>query len=186
MAYYQGDYYIAGDYYQGDPFLGLGTLAGMAFGGLKKLFTKKATTQLAKRTIANIGGGIIAGTAFSRLGMHRTMIPHVGKGIITGVHKRSAYQHVGEALYQEPSATKRAIQRFLPGGKTGLELKQRRRMNVANPLALRRSLRRVAGFGKLCQRSKTDIGRAARSVGAFPSSRKGPVARHHARIRSAA
>ncbi|MFQ1042878.1 hypothetical protein, partial [Gilliamella sp. CG16] len=41
-----------------------------------------------------------------------------------------------------------------------------RSMNVANPRALRRSLRRVAGFGKLAQRSKKDIRRAAKAIGA--------------------
>jgi len=40
-----------------------------------------------------------------------------------------------------------------------------RRMNVVNPKALRRSLRRVAGFGKLAARMRRDIGRAATSVG---------------------
>jgi hypothetical protein len=38
-------------------------------------------------------------------------------------------------------------------------------MNVTNPKALRRSLRRVAGFGKLARRARRDIGRAATAVG---------------------
>ncbi|SRR5213594_4200537 len=40
-----------------------------------------------------------------------------------------------------------------------------RRMNVANPRALRRALRRVGGFGKLTHRARRAIARAASAVG---------------------
>lgn len=48
-----------------------------------------------------------------------------------------------------------------------------RRMNVANAKALRRALRRVAGFGKLARRAKRDIARAASAVGVQRSTRWG-------------
>lgn len=41
----------------------------------------------------------------------------------------------------------------------------RRRMNVTNPRALRKALRRVSGFGKMAARARKDIGRAATAVG---------------------
>lgn len=71
------------------------------------------------------------------------------------------------------------------GALAGTICVRNRRMNVANPRALRRGLRRVAGFGKLAQRARRDIGRAATAVGAG-GRRRGPVARHHARIRAKA
>ena len=40
-----------------------------------------------------------------------------------------------------------------------------RRMNVANPRALRRSLRRVSGFAKLTTRVRKAVGHAAAAVG---------------------
>jgi hypothetical protein len=48
----------------------------------------------------------------------------------------------------------------------GTELVPSRRMNVANPRALRRSLRRVAGFGKIVHRVRRAVSRAASAVGA--------------------
>jgi hypothetical protein len=47
----------------------------------------------------------------------------------------------------------------------GTELVPSRRMNVANPRALRRALRRVAGFGKIVKRSRRAIAMAASAVG---------------------
>lgn len=42
---------------------------------------------------------------------------------------------------------------------------RRRRMNPSNPRALRRSIRRVVGFGRLASRSKRAIGKAASALG---------------------
>ena len=47
----------------------------------------------------------------------------------------------------------------------GAELVPSRRMNVANPRALRRSLRRVAGFAKLTKRVRRAVSMAASAVG---------------------
>lgn len=50
------------------------------------------------------------------------------------------------------------IQRMLPGGQTGYMVKKRRRMNVTNPKALRRAIRRQAGFVKLARRALKGTG----------------------------
>jgi hypothetical protein len=52
-----------------------------------------------------------------------------------------------------------------------------RRMNVANPRALRRSLRRVAGFAKTVKRVRSAVSRAASAVGVHRGGRKKSVAR---------
>lgn len=56
----------------------------------------------------------------------------------------------------------------------GTECVKGRRMNVANPRALRRALRRVAGFGKLASRARRDISRAATAVGVHHRTKKLP------------
>jgi hypothetical protein len=48
------------------------------------------------------------------------------------------------------------IQRFLPGGQSGFY--KRRRMNPANPKALRRAIRRTDGFVKLARRTLKGTG----------------------------
>lgn len=45
---------------------------------------------------------------------------------------------------------------------------RRRRMNPANPKALRRALRRVEGFGALAARASADVARANRSLNRIP------------------
>lgn len=56
-----------------------------------------------------------------------------------------------------------------------LGLPRRRRMNPANPKALRRALRRVQGFGALAARASADVARANRSLNRIP--RKAPKKR---------
>jgi len=51
---------------------------------------------------------------------------------------------------------KGVVQRVLPGGSTGYH--KRRRMNVANPKALRRAIRRTDGFVKLARRTLKGTG----------------------------
>lgn len=140
MPYYQaGDYYRAGDYYAaGGIFSGLGRLVGKV--------AKVAGGLLPGPigTIARIGGGILTGAAVGRT-IARTLAPDIPPGQIP------------------VPGVEGAIERFLPGGETGF--RKNPRMNVANPKALRRALRRVAGFGKLARRARRDIGRAASAVG---------------------
>lgn len=210
MAYYQGDYYIAGDYYQGDPFLGLGALAGMAFKGIKSLFRKKnPLTAGLMRMPQGLGGtmlsgGIMGGVATLASGALR-IGAHGGPMNLKGarITMAQALARQGGGAVFERGPIRRGIERILPGGRTGLEMEcppgkyvQKRnfiptgkclyrRMNVTNSRALRRSLRRVGGFGKLASRARRDIGRAATSVG-VSRGRRGPVARHHARVRARA
>lgn len=57
-----------------------------------------------------------------------------------------------------------AVQRFLPGGRTGFRVGpdgrpvRRRRMNVANAKALRRAIRRQSGFVKLARKALKGTG----------------------------
>ena len=178
MAYYQGDYY-QGDYYQGDPFFG-GLIATGASWLAKKLFKRKlsqvGTTELARRTTTGLRRTAVGGAAAAMgLGMQipipgtpfqvtpGALLP--GGTPLFGRRSVSLQMPVGPTGYTAP-----------PGGccPSGYHLAKdgsgrcvrNRSMNVANPRALRRSLRRVAGFGKLAQRSKKDIRRAAKAIGA--------------------
>lgn len=202
--YYMGDYY-RGDYYRGDPFWGglwsvikgVGKVAlGIGGRGTSAAATTSGGFSAAaiERYRQNIGGGTAAaGAALARLA------------------PSAAAAYVGSALARprmnldngnyDRGPIRRGIERILPGGRSGYECKpgmyaQRknweytgkclyRRMNPANPRALRRSLRRAAGFGKLAARARRDVRRAASAIGAMPRGR-GPVARHHARIRAKA
>jgi len=185
--YYQGDYY-QGDYYRGDPFLGIGSLFGLAAKGIGSLFKKKATQAIATRAMPGLG------TLARRIGL-----PIAGGAI---AQRMMAPPGAGQPPFQR-GPIRRRIERILPGGRTGFEVDCKpgqymqkrdfvptgkclyRKMNVTNSSALRRSLRRVAGFGKLASRTRRDVARAATAVGVHRH-RAGPVARHHAKIRRAA
>lgn len=157
-AYQSGDYYMQGDYYRGDP--GLFGSIGRAIGGVVKTVAGVAARAL---PIAVPGiGGIVGGVAGSLLGGSRsTALVPASAGSLPPLQV---------PVTRTPGA-RGLIQRVLPGGATGYEvdlqgmLRKRRRMNVANPKALRRALRRVSGFGKLARRARRDIGRAASAVG---------------------
>ncbi len=186
MAYYQGDYY-QGDYYQGDPFLGslLGLGAKWIGKGFKKIFRKKPAagsvwggSQMVKRDRGMLVSRL--GSAAGRIA--RTGAGAVGTGMAFGAGERimmpSPQAMFGGPQYRPP--TSQFVGPPAPGTMemtgccpSGYHLAKdgsgrcvrNRSMNVANPRALRRSLRRVAGFGKLAQRSKRDVQRAARSLG---------------------
>lgn len=152
-AYQRGDYY-RGDYYRGDP--GLFGSIGKAIGGVL-------------RTVAPIAlpgiGGVVGGIAGTVLGGTKStsLVPASSGSVNTlPVIRTPGLRGFG--------------QRLIPGGATGYEVMlpggKRRRMNVANPKALRRALRRVSGFGKLARRARRDIGRAASAVGVRRSAGK--------------
>lgn len=121
-----------GDYgiYRGDPGL---------FGFLKK-----------------VGGGLLRGViGATPLGRVVQSLAGRGRG------RRPpppAFPGMRGLQYVEPSPGKRAIQQLLPFGKTGLEMRKRRRMNVANPKALRRAIRREQGFVKLAKKALKGTG----------------------------
>lgn len=149
MPYYgMGDYY-RGDYYRGDPFLG-GLIAAVGGPIVKKFGTK----------IAKFGGKLL-GRGASAAGTVATV------GTAVGVVRAGAPAPPG--MIRTPGV-RGTVQRVLPGGETGFT--RRRRMNPANPKALRRALRRVSGFAKLAQRTKRDIGRAATAAGVRRSAPK--------------
>ncbi len=172
--YYQGDYY-QGDYYQGDPFFG--ALIGGAVSWLGKKIFKRGLSKPAQ---------IAAGTSIIRKGTRAlpgavggaavgAVLPSVpGPGRFT-VDPGAVFPG-GRPFITRAPAPGRPPAQLGPGAgcPSGYHLAKdgsgrmvrNRSMNVANPRALRRSLRRVAGFGKLAQRSKKDIRRAAKAIGA--------------------
>jgi len=76
------------------------------------------------------------------------------------------------------------LQRAIPGGRTGFQQPhKRRRMNVTNDKALRRAIRRQAGFVKLAKKALKGTGFQIVSSASLASSRAGKRAqeeRHHA------
>ena len=173
MAYYQGDYY-QGDYYQGDPFLG--ALIGGGISWLSKKIFKRRLSQSA----ALLGGTRVAGVARRGAAVGAGLAVASGASIpipftpfkVTpqaflpgGAPLISRRQQPGAAQMMAPAGACCPSGYHLSKDGTGRCVRNRS-MNVANPRALRRSLRRVAGFGKLAQRSKKDIRRAAKAIGA--------------------
>jgi len=67
-----------------------------------------------------------------------------------------------------------AAERFFPGGRTGLQVgvqRKRRRMNVTNDKALRRAIRRQAGFVKLAKKALKGTGYQIVSSASLATSR---------------
>lgn len=145
LASRRGDYLSS---YRGDP-------------GLFGFIGKALKTGLG--VVSKLGIPVVSGVA----GM--------GAGIIAGRPK-------APAMYQRPIMQGQAlpggrqvlpvpgirgmIQRGVPGGATGLMMgPRRRRMNPANPKALRRAIRRQASFVKLARRALKGSGYAITSRG---------------------
>jgi len=139
MSYYMGDYY-RGDYYQGDPgfFSFLGGLAKKAVGLIP------GVGPIASTAIGALSGGgskmvkMAPGMALKKIGP-----------IVTGIAKRPAVR--AGALGLGAAAAGYGAGRLLSGRTPSG--KRRRRMNVCNPRALRRSIRRTHGFAKLAMRT---------------------------------
>jgi hypothetical protein len=182
MPYYgRGDYRRVG-YRRGDPFSITGLIGG-----------------LAKTAISTVTGGPLAGlkTAAGLLSSG-SPAPVVGLPVLSTPNVPISTLGSIAPMVQVPSSTPGAIKtpgfgglisRILPGGETGYEvplrgyhvikkgpnagqLARNRRMNVVNPHALRRSIRRVSGFGKLVRRMKRGIARANSAVGNVHHARK--------------
>lgn len=180
MAYYEGDYY-QGDYYEGDPFLGALFGSGIAWLGKKLLGrgAKKTTQAIATAgagaatglAVGSVGGAAVAPIwqAMKKVAPMITTIPMPGGGVFRptrilpgGVPATSPGCCPTGYHFNKSESRARATMGAPPGS---ICIKNRS-MNVANPRALRRGLRRVAGFGKLAMRAKKDIRRAAKSIGA--------------------
>jgi len=173
MGYYRGDYY-RGDYYRGD-FLGIGKAikkVGRIVGGVIKVGTSLAT-----------GGPIAAaGTALALVGRKPgPMIgapvtpPFVGVRVGGPLGFQMGYQGAGvSGEVEQYRGVRGSLQYSGDGVPRGYHLAKdgsgrlvrNRRMNVTNPRALRRSIRRARGFAKLARKvlsfpiSKPPKGRA--------------------------
>jgi len=140
MSYYMGDYY-RGDYYQGDPgfFSFLGGLAKKAVGLIP------GVGPIASSAIGALTGG--AGSKMVKMAPGMA-IQKIGP-IVTKIAKRPGVRMgaLGAGAAAAGYGLAKAVGR---GGATG---RRRRRMNVCNPRALRRSIRRTHGFAKLAMRT---------------------------------
>jgi hypothetical protein len=141
VSYYQGDY-MRGDFYRGDPgfFSFLGGLAKKAVGfipgvgpalsaGVSMIHSPKAVTSIAK------------------MGASKVMRSGVGRAIVK--HPVLSAAGAAGAIGMMGAGAGAAI------GRRGMvrAAAHRRRMNVCNPKALRRSIRRTQGFAKLAMRT---------------------------------
>lgn len=189
MSYYQGDYY-QGDYYQGDPFLG--TLIGAGIGWLgRRLAGRGATKAIAASAGAGavVGGGtgmVVGGAGGALVGAAGQSVwqKYITPGLTRGISpfgRGSQYQPPWQKM--GPSTLQTSLQGTSTGGALccpagyhpnksltklghapGTTCVRNRTMNVANPRALRRSLRRVAGFGKLAARARKTVNATARAM----------------------
>jgi len=191
MSYYQGDYY-QGDYYQGDPGLwsviksGLkvaGKVAGSMLGlpvaaaGGALVGAARGAPRWSKPVM--IGGATAVAPSLMGGLASRFQIPLPGPNVLRPFAAlpggaplvgppdlRSQGMMAGGGCcpsgfhFNKQTSTARAT--F--GAPAGSICVRNRSMNVANPRALRRGLRRVSGFAKLAARSRKDIKRAAKIV----------------------
>ncbi len=160
MAYYRGDYYRGhgrGDYYRGrrgDPFWGALWTGIKAVGGALLGARPAATAPIvqaapspAQTALATMSQGLAPGAGL----IHRA--PSMPTSMIPG------------SLRDAARSMRTPVERVDP--LTGMGMR-RRRMNPANPRALRRSIRRVVGFGRLAMRSRRAIGKAATALQCGP------------------
>jgi hypothetical protein len=157
VSYYQGDFYRGhrGDYYRGDPF-SLGGLVGGVLKGVGGIVKSVPGVGTVIGGAMQGVGNIIAPSKLPTITGAGLMmpLPQAGQGVVIP----------GGTIVKKPGLGG-IVERMLPGGETGYLIRRRKRMNVTNPRALRRAIRRVSGFGKLVQRSKRAIARANSAVG---------------------
>ena len=155
MSYHEGDY--AGDYGEGD-FLGIGHLIGSVghiIGGLGIPVISGVAN-----TVANVADKLthpstaIQGAGVGSLGGLSTARPVPGFGSTT------SSTNVGYGLFQHSTTTMTAPGKGksvggyhqLASGKNAGKWVKNRRMNITNPKALRRAIRRGHGFEKMARR----------------------------------
>ena len=145
MSYYMGDYY-RGDYYQGDPgfFSFLGGLAKKAVGLIP------GVGPIASSAIGALTGGVSSKMVKMAPGM---ALKKIGP-IVTSIAKRPGVRMgaLGAASLAAGYGASRVLGKSGAASLTGTG-RRRRRMNVCNPRALRRSIRRTQGFAKLAMRT---------------------------------
>jgi hypothetical protein len=191
--YTRGDYYTRGDPgFFGNLFRGIGHIVGSTALGLVTGGPIGGIIGAVKGTVsgtrANIADTTLAaggtGSAYTpqlriahanALARHQAGGPMIGimapgggapgmamvPGAPTGMRRmhpnRSTYVTRGGGTSRWPVG--------LTAHEKGTELVPSRRMNVANPRALRRALRRVGGFAKIVKRTRRAVSRAASAVG---------------------
>jgi len=176
MAYYRGDYYRGkgrGDYYRGrrgDPgfWSAIGKGLGVVGAAIAAPYTGGATLGLIPSILGGVGGPAQTSTP------PFVPTPSMGGG--------------GMSLTRIPNVQQITLKRLPPGVPAGAaELpdinlpagmhRRRRTMNPGNVKALRRSLRRVSSFGRLCKSARKAIGQAASAVQVRRVTRALPPAR---------
>jgi len=179
---YQGDYY-QGDYYQGDPFFG--ALIGMGATWLgKKLLGRGAraagTTAIARTGAGALVGGSVGAAAGVAAGALAPKMMTRAKDIFMTIGGQGGLPMPGGGVFRPTRVLPGGVPMTSPGccpsgyhfnkamtrtgAPPGTLCVRNRSMNVANPRALRRSLRRVVGFAKLASRARKSIKAAARAV----------------------
>jgi hypothetical protein len=167
--YYQGDYY-RGDYYRGDPgifsFIGKGikAVAGALGGVVRKtpvgaaVSTALALLPKQKAFITPLSNGGLPdfGPPGPGVPMGRVLVGGMEAGIplrpdLMGMCTVKGRKLNTSTYVTRGGGTSAWPQQILVHPK-GTECVKIRRMNVANPRALRRALRRAQGFSKLARR----------------------------------
>lgn len=175
MGYYmsgRGDYY-RGDYYRAGRGGILSSIGGFLGGAIKTVARVASILPTPLQPLARVATAVLnprQGTAIAPAAQQIPFQPIPSQRLPAlppiGVGQMGPFMGQTGGLIQ--------VQTVTAGGRptvkivdqnTGRVVGSRKRMNVANPRALRRALRRVAGFGKLAKRAKRDIARAASAIG---------------------
>ena len=94
----------------------------------------------------------------------------VGGAAATAITLAGAFPGTPPGGMMKRPGVKGTVQRILPGGESGYY--RRRRMNVANPKALRRAIRRTDGFIKLAKRTLKGTGYTVKRTGSPMAKKK--------------
>jgi hypothetical protein len=142
MGYYQGDFYGGA---RGDPFFG-------ALLGLGKSLIGKLSGLGGGKLLGGGGGGMPGGSVGGRMA---PMLERGGKlilkhPVLSGAGAAGAISVAGRALGGPSAAHKRYMKKLKWGTDEG---RRRKRMNVCNPRALRRAIRRTHGFARLAMKT---------------------------------
>jgi len=160
MSYYmRGDYRTSG-YYRGDP----------GFGSFFKRIVRKIPQTIGGLVTGGIGGAIVAATGPTRQPARRVvptvqqagfgMVPiaargavPLGKQILKGIGAIGAGVGIGELADVFMDGNGCCPSGYHPAKDGSGKCVRNRRMDVCNPRALRRSIRRLQGFEKLAART---------------------------------
>lgn len=159
-------YYTAGDYYQAGGFFGK---LGKAFGGIAKVALPAVGTMFggpiggaAGLMVGNLlGAGKATGSSLPASNIMKPSgfggFPTGGAGLFDILAPKAELERLDRAL---PGAVPGALttpgRSVLPGytvGRDGSIRRKGRRMNMLNPKALRRGMRRVQGFARFAKKT---------------------------------